>query len=288
MTSSPTNFSMFSAFSLSRCTASITMLLMFWISLAVTRLLSASCRISSATTANPFPASPALAASMEAFNARRFVWLAMLKILLVNSSICFTLWLSFTASTSWSPISFIILTAAFRLSTVCSCILLARSLMSMTTSFPSSALWLMFITPCRLSELASASCSMVAEISSMLAANSSITEDTPITLLLEWSISSVAFLTEVSILLDSSCSFRTRSCRATMNPLIPSTNWPISSWLRISILLVRSMWLFSISVTISCNCLSAFLAGRTIVLLVIVKTIPIKTKIMTISAMLNL
>ena len=31
-------------------------------------------RISSATTANPFPASPALAASIDAFNASRFVW----------------------------------------------------------------------------------------------------------------------------------------------------------------------------------------------------------------------
>ena len=37
-------------------------------------------RISSATTANPFPASPALAASIEAFNARRLVWLEILKI----------------------------------------------------------------------------------------------------------------------------------------------------------------------------------------------------------------
>ena len=33
--------------------------------------------ISSATTAKPLPASPALAASIEAFNARRFVWDAM-------------------------------------------------------------------------------------------------------------------------------------------------------------------------------------------------------------------
>ena len=35
---------------------------------------SASFLISSATTANPFPASPALAASMDAFSASRFVW----------------------------------------------------------------------------------------------------------------------------------------------------------------------------------------------------------------------
>ncbi len=35
---------------------------------------SASSLISPATTAKPFPASPALAASTEAFSARRFVW----------------------------------------------------------------------------------------------------------------------------------------------------------------------------------------------------------------------
>ena len=38
---------------------------------------SASFRISSATTANPFPASPALAASIAAFNDSRLVWPAM-------------------------------------------------------------------------------------------------------------------------------------------------------------------------------------------------------------------
>jgi len=45
--------------------------------LPCTLLCSASLRISSATTANPFPASPACAASMAAFMARRFVRLAM-------------------------------------------------------------------------------------------------------------------------------------------------------------------------------------------------------------------
>ncbi len=38
---------------------------------------SASCRTSSATTANPRPCSPARAASIAAFKARRFVWAAM-------------------------------------------------------------------------------------------------------------------------------------------------------------------------------------------------------------------
>ena len=33
--------------------------------------------ISPATTANPLPASPALAASIEAFKLRRLVWLVM-------------------------------------------------------------------------------------------------------------------------------------------------------------------------------------------------------------------
>ena len=45
---------------------------------------AASVPISPATTANPFPASPALAASIEAFNASRFVWLEISRIACVN------------------------------------------------------------------------------------------------------------------------------------------------------------------------------------------------------------
>ena len=41
-------------------------------------------RICSATTAKPFPASPARAASIEALSARRFVWLEMLSIVPVS------------------------------------------------------------------------------------------------------------------------------------------------------------------------------------------------------------
>ena len=47
---------------------------------------SESVLISSATTANPFPASPALAASIDALSARRFVWLAILRIVPTKAS----------------------------------------------------------------------------------------------------------------------------------------------------------------------------------------------------------
>ena len=47
------------------------------ISLVALVVLSANFLTSSATTAKPLPCSPALAASMAAFKARRFVWSAM-------------------------------------------------------------------------------------------------------------------------------------------------------------------------------------------------------------------
>ena len=50
---------------------------------AALELPSASDPISEATTANPLPASPALAASIEAFSAKRFVWSAMSSIVLM-------------------------------------------------------------------------------------------------------------------------------------------------------------------------------------------------------------
>ena len=47
------------------------------VSLAASALRCARLRTSSATTANPLPASPARAASTAAFKASRFVWKAM-------------------------------------------------------------------------------------------------------------------------------------------------------------------------------------------------------------------
>ena len=48
---------------------------------------SARLLISSATTAKPFPASPALAASIAAFKASKFVWSAIPEIRLLASPI---------------------------------------------------------------------------------------------------------------------------------------------------------------------------------------------------------
>ena len=64
---------------------------------------SASCLICSATTANPRPASPALALSIDAFSARRFVWLEIFKIIPAISSTSFVLFWSFVMAvvTSW-------------------------------------------------------------------------------------------------------------------------------------------------------------------------------------------
>jgi len=49
----------------------------FLISLAASALLEARFLTSCATTANPFPASPAVAASTAAFKDRIFVWNAI-------------------------------------------------------------------------------------------------------------------------------------------------------------------------------------------------------------------
>ena len=62
--------------------------IIFSISLVALVVLSASFLTSSATTANPLPASPALAASMAALRAKRFVWSAISLITTNISPIC--------------------------------------------------------------------------------------------------------------------------------------------------------------------------------------------------------
>jgi len=59
------------------------------ISLAASLDWSARVLISSATTAKPRPASPALAASMEAFKESRLVWAAILLMIFANAPIAF-------------------------------------------------------------------------------------------------------------------------------------------------------------------------------------------------------
>ena len=65
----------FSILSLARFVSSFNLLIISVMLAEAFFVCSESWRISSATTANPFPASPARAASMEAFKASRFVWL---------------------------------------------------------------------------------------------------------------------------------------------------------------------------------------------------------------------
>ena len=62
--------------------ALLTSFLLALLSMAASLLESDKLLICSATTAKPFPASPALAASIEAFKESRLVWLAISVILL--------------------------------------------------------------------------------------------------------------------------------------------------------------------------------------------------------------
>ena len=84
-------------------------------------------RICSATTAKPFPASPARAASIEAFKASRLVWLEMLSIVPVSSFTFSNSDLNSCKTFSTSPDSSDIVPAVFTSSSrsvelVCACV----------------------------------------------------------------------------------------------------------------------------------------------------------------------
>ena len=86
--------------------------LTFSISLPV---VSLNFLISSATTANPFPLSPALAASIEALRDRRFVWDAISLIALETSAICSIIFVPSIAASSLLLLSLVTEIASFLL-----------------------------------------------------------------------------------------------------------------------------------------------------------------------------
>ena len=88
-------------------TAAITSSDTCWICEAASADSLASLLISSATTANPLPASPALAASIEALRESRLVWLEILIISSTRLLIFSTFLASSILSLSWSTSTFV-------------------------------------------------------------------------------------------------------------------------------------------------------------------------------------
>ena len=92
----------FSMLSLARLVSSLSLLIISVILADASFVCSDSCLISSATTAKPFPASPALAASIEALSASKLVWFEILIIdstkLFTSSTLAVRLWITDTVT----------------------------------------------------------------------------------------------------------------------------------------------------------------------------------------------
>ena len=252
---------------LSSFTAAITFSLICWILFAVSLLLSASFLISSATTAKPFPASPALAASMEAFNASKFVWLDIDNISFVRFSTCSTLLLLSMAFLSFSMISPIISPVVFRLSIAfCSssdalCCISFEYSNIFSLDFSNSST-LKSTSPTFLSIVIN-----VADTSCIDADNCCITADTShelsFTRVMLFSTSAKLSLSPPEDLTTSPIT----PCKTSINLFMPFTRRPISSLVLTGILSLRLPQLFSSFSTTLSKSFVVFVVGFVMVII---------------------
>ena len=264
-------------------TLSITNRLISWILLATLRLSSASRRICSATTAKPLPASPALAASMDAFNASIFVCEAIFNISSVSSWILST-WRLFSMDLLRpSLILFTIsLVLAMPFSVSClystdfSCIFSAMSLPCVILSVTLTIDLKMLSAP-------ALNCSIVADTSCMPAAICCMAADTFCALSLTEPICSSILSDEVLIVSEAFLISFIIDCNLSINIFMPATSSPISSSDFTLILAVKSPLLFSISCVIALNCLFACFNGFTVTIRSTTMAIPITTIITAIT-----
>ena len=212
-------------------TAFTTLSVTSWMVVAVSPDSVASFRISSATTANPFPISPARAASMEAFKDKRLVWLVISMIACARTSIRDT---TSTSCSAWSRLSLIspcMRCALARFSVVSFFALMARVWMSLTRSAPSCALSAMFLIARLISsDMVFISVADAAD-SSMLAASCCVVAEMPSISPL---ISSTFFpMEDTWPLRDSALSFTLPRCPAKLSRILwkAAARFPMLSFL---------------------------------------------------------
>ena len=234
---------------------------MLWILLAASWLAAASWLISEATTANPFPASPARAASMDAFNASRFVWLAIFKMSFVRLSTWLTLllssiaWLSTeTMSFTFAPVVSIFSRAACSIASACSFISLVYWLISIVFSA-------IDLTSPATDSVFSLIREALSEISCIVAESSSVSADRSDTLPLEVCTLSRTSFTTPSRSLELLLIIRKISCSFAIKALMPPPTDATSLLLVMVTLRVRSPCRLSISEIISFISLFVFASG---------------------------